>query len=160
IGLVQAVLDSAKLKAESLDNALALAPSDRSAIADALRKAGAKPLKPAFQLDAETLKSYAGAYEGQGGEINLVPDKTRLLMKFGERRLYTLTPTDKTHFKPIGETLIAVSIDRKGDTVTGFTFKTAAATSKFTRSEPKKAERSKPAVIEEAPVHVKGPLNW
>ena len=158
--LVQALLQKAKFKQDALDSALALVPSDSPAIADLLKKAGAKPLKVGYQIDAETLKSYAGSYEGQGAELMLVPDNGRLLVKFGEQTLYVLTAIDKTSFKPVGEGSVTVAIERQGDKVTGFTFKRAGINTKFKRSEERKADALKPAPIEEGPVNVAVALNW
>jgi hypothetical protein len=158
--LARLVLERAKPKQDMLDAALAVAPADAPAIIEALKKAGAKPAAPSYQLDAATLQSYAGSYEGQGTEVSLVPDKDRLLVKFGGQTFYTLTPVSKTKFKAIGQAGVTAAIDMKADRVDGFSIKTTGDTIKFTRSTSRKAEIPKPAPADEAPVHITTPVNW
>src|SRR5262249_5365237 len=74
--------------------------------------------------------------------------------------LYVLSAIDKTNFKPIGENLLTVAINREGDKVTGFTIKSVGANVKFTRAESGKVDRPKLARVEEGPVKITAPLNW
>ncbi|HKW98437.1 MAG TPA: ankyrin repeat domain-containing protein [Bryobacteraceae bacterium] len=72
IEMVKAALDhKTSIPAEMLSSALAQSVKENhSEIADLLRKAGAvPPVKPNFQVDAETLKSYAGTYAREGMEL-------------------------------------------------------------------------------------------
>ena len=64
--IVKMILERGKAGPEALTDALATATQEgNTEIVDILKAAGAKPPAPAdFQVDAETLKSYEGAYEG------------------------------------------------------------------------------------------------
>jgi outer membrane protein assembly factor BamB len=160
IDLARLVLEKGKPKRDTLDAALEVVPADAPVIIQALKKAGAKPAVPSYSLDAATLQSYAGSYEGQGAEVSLVPDKGRLLVKFGEQTFYTLSPVGKTQFKAIGQAGVTVAINVKADRADGFSIKTAGNTIKFTRSQARKADSPKQAPADEAPVHVATPMNW
>jgi ankyrin repeat protein len=70
--MVKAVLEhKSAVPAETLSRALASAmKNNKTEIADLLRKAGVEPPpKPNFQVDPETLKSYAGSYSAEGMEL-------------------------------------------------------------------------------------------
>jgi outer membrane protein assembly factor BamB len=162
VDLTRAILEKGKPKPETLSTALAMVPANQRATADLLTKAGGKPGKPGFALDADTLKSYAGRYEGEGIEVQLVPQDGKMLVKLEERTLFVLRPTDKTSFKPIGnEGVTGVTMSREGDKVTGFGLKTLVSTLTFKRIEPGTAQSpaAKPKA-ERGPVQIAAPLNW
>lgn len=70
--IVKAVLEHKEaIPAEALSGALASAiKENHPEIAELLKKAGATPLqKPNFQIDPDTLKSYAGSYTTEGMDL-------------------------------------------------------------------------------------------
>jgi ankyrin repeat protein len=70
--IVKAVLERKDaIPAETLSGALGAAiKSNQTEIADLLKKAGVSPpVKPNFQIDPQTLKSYAGSYSSEGMEL-------------------------------------------------------------------------------------------
>jgi ankyrin repeat protein len=70
--IVKAVLEKRDgIPAETLSGALGDAiKNNQTEIVDLLKKAGVSPpVKPNFQIDAQTLKSYAGTYSSEGMEL-------------------------------------------------------------------------------------------
>jgi hypothetical protein len=70
--IVKAVLERKDaIPADALSDAMAAAIKDnRTEIAELFKKAGVTPpAKPNFQVDPETLKSYAGSYSSEGFEL-------------------------------------------------------------------------------------------
>jgi outer membrane protein assembly factor BamB len=160
VEIVRAILDKGKLKSETLSIALATSSSRKPVIAELLTKAGAKPGKRGFPIDADTLKTYAGAYEGEGLEIQLVLEEGKLLLKVGERTLFVLQATDKTTFKPIGsETQVTLTMQRDGDKVTGFALRSSMNTTSFKRVASRAVAIPVPR-DDEAPARIAIPGNW
>ncbi len=72
VEIVKAVLEKKEaIPAETLSGALGAAiKSSQAEIAELLKKAGVSPpVKPNFQIDAQTLKGYAGSYSSEGMEL-------------------------------------------------------------------------------------------
>jgi outer membrane protein assembly factor BamB len=161
VELLRAILDKGKLKAETLSNAMAIA-GDRVALAEPLRKAGAKPLTPAFTLDAATLQACAGKYEGEGLELTLVPQGGMLHVKLGERTLWVVSPLDVAKFKIIGSDAATVTLERQGDKVSGLVYKNSGVSLAFKRSEAHKvvAQAPKTPPVEDGIATVTTPANW
>lgn len=103
--VLKVLLENAKFTPEQLSNALAMTQQleeNKEEMVKLLEAAGAKPPAPAnFQVDAETLKSYEGTYEAEGGGPSAVVALTdgRLTATFGGQPL-TLGAVDKVTFRP------------------------------------------------------------
>jgi outer membrane protein assembly factor BamB len=166
--VVRAILAKYKPSESALSAALAAAPAKHQEVAEALRKAGAKPAakaaarpKAAPAVDAESLKSYAGKYEGeQIPELTLAIKDGKLQMEMGGRSL-ALDPVDRTTFKVPGNDGLSVLFQREGEKVAALTIKSGSSSFKLRRVEPKSAnvDTPKPPRDDET-VEVKVPLNW
>ena len=103
---LKALVEKAKFTPEQLSNALAMTQQleeDKEEMAKILEAAGAKPPAPAnFQVDAETLKSYEGTYEAEGGSPTAVValKDGKLSATFGGGQPLTLGAMDKVTFRP------------------------------------------------------------
>ena len=160
--LVRAILEKGRVKPESLTTALEGLSNDQSALAELLKKAGAKPPADAFRVDPEVLKSYAGAYEAQGNEFTIALKNGKLVLQFSKQDLYSLRPLGEARFKAAGQDT-TFTFERSGSKVTGFSTKSAAATMTFRRIEAGKAQAAKraekPAVDETPPSSITA-QNW
>ena len=122
--LVEAVLEKGGLKADTLSVALNNAERNkRTEIVELLKKAGAQPPPKAdFQVDAETLQSYAGAYKGSDADLTVV-------FKDGKLSVQTPGPTlplgaiDKVTFRPGDFVAVTVIFKVEDGKVTGMTVK-------------------------------------
>src|SRR5262249_32676622 len=122
--LVQAILDKGKLKPESLSSALAATPADKSAVAEALKKAGAKPAAmPAVTVDGATLKRYEGTYEDQGQAFQVIVEGGKLACKVEGRTILRLSAVDKNTFKDPANPNSSFTFPRDKDKVTGLKLK-------------------------------------
>jgi hypothetical protein len=102
---LKALLEKGKFTPEQLSNALAMTgqlDEGKEEMVKILEAAGAKPLAPAnFPVDAETLKSYEGVYEAEGGPTASIAVKDgRLVATFGGGQALTLGAVDKVTFRP------------------------------------------------------------
>ncbi len=137
-GLVEVVLEKGGLKAETLSVALDNAERNkRTEIAELLRKAGAvPPPKADFQVDAETLRSYAATYKGPDAELTVV---------FKDGKLFVQTPgptlplgaIDKVTFRPGDLVAITVVFKVEDGKVTGMTVKQGGNETFYKRAEAK-----------------------
>jgi len=130
LALVRAALEAGKPKPESLTAALAAAlVADKAEIADALRKAGARP---PIEVDAATLESYAGSYKNeQGFEVKLALKDGRLTAVVPNQPVVNLMPLDKTSFRPAEFGGLTFSMVVEEDKVTGFNLKQGPTTTLF-----------------------------
>lgn len=136
--LVEAVLEKGGLRAETLSVALNNAESSkRTEIVELLRKAGAvPPPKADFQVDAETLRSYAATYRGQDADLTVV---------FKDGKLFVQTPgptlplgaIDKVTFRPGDFVAITVAFKVEDGKVTGMTVKQGGNETFYKRAEAK-----------------------
>ena len=133
VELVKVVLASGGLKAESLSGALAAAERAKSAeIVELLKKAGAiPPPKADFQVDAETLNSYAGTYKADNGPEFTVALKDGKLLAGPSGQQATLGAFDKTHFRPLEFDGVSITFNVENGAVTGFTLKQGTNTQVF-----------------------------
>ncbi|HVG30610.1 MAG TPA: ankyrin repeat domain-containing protein [Pyrinomonadaceae bacterium] len=140
VELVKIALAKGGLGAEALTNAYGVAAREKHAeIVEVLKAAGAQPPRPAnFEVDAETLKSYVGAYHPErGSDLSVAVDKDGKLNLVVPGETLVLGAYDKVSFRPLayeGMTLTFVVEDGK---VTGFNFKRGANTMLFKRVEGK-----------------------
>jgi len=131
--LVKVVLAAGKLDAEALSNALATATrAKHTEIAELLTKAGAVPPPAAdFQVDAETLKTYAGTYKSPTGNDFNVALKDGKLVAGPASQPLILGAFDKTRFRPLELDGVTITFNVENNVVTGFTLKQGANTQVF-----------------------------
>lgn len=101
--VVKLMLERTKPAEGALSDALAIAEQVGNAeIAEILKAAGAKPPAPAsFEVDAATLASYEGTYEGEGGLVMTLAVKDgKLTATVGGGGTFTLGAVDKVTFRP------------------------------------------------------------
>ena len=101
--IVKLMLEKTKPGEGALTDALAIAEQVGNAeIVEILKAAGAKPQAPAsFEVDAATLKSYEGTYEGEGGLVMTMAVKDgKLTSTVGGGGMFTLGAVDKVTFRP------------------------------------------------------------
>jgi outer membrane protein assembly factor BamB len=162
LDLVRAVVEKGHVKPESLTTAMETVSSDQPELAQILKKAGAKPPAESVRVDPEILKSYVGTYETQGNEFTIALKNEKLSLQFSKQDLYALRALDPARFKAAGED-ITIMFQREGSKITGFSMKTAAATTTFRRIEPGKAAAAKPTpapVTDESPGGTIAAANW
>lgn len=99
--LVKAVLDKGKFTSEQLTNVLFTAQQEgKDESVKTLEAAGARPLPPAsFQVDPETLRSYAGTYEAADGFVITVAVKNGKLTAEAGDEILDFGALDKTMFR-------------------------------------------------------------
>ena len=102
-----------------------------------LKKAGAVPPPAAdFVVDAETLKSYEGAYKSpRGSDVNVAVKEGKLTVVFGGQP-FTLGAFDKTRFRPMEFEGATLTFNVEGGKVVSFTLKQGGNESVFKRAEP------------------------
>ncbi|HSF40674.1 MAG TPA: ankyrin repeat domain-containing protein [Thermoanaerobaculia bacterium] len=100
--IVKLMLERTKPEASALTDSLAIAEQvGNPEIVEILKAAGAKPPAPAnFEVDAATLKSYEGTYEGEGGLAMTVALKDGKLTAAIGGGTFTLGAVDKVTFRP------------------------------------------------------------
>lgn len=138
VALVEVALSKAGLKAETLTAALAVAMSDKekAAIAEALRKGGAKP---PLEVDGATLQSYVGRYKPeQGGEIVFTFQDGKLIATPANQGPIAMMAIDKTTFRPVAFAGIVITFTVEGDKTSSFTLKQGANTTVYKRVEDSK----------------------
>ncbi|MCP9495282.1 MAG: ankyrin repeat domain-containing protein [Pyrinomonadaceae bacterium MAG19_C2-C3] len=126
IEIVKAVLDKGGVSAETLTNALASAmKANHTEIVELLKKAGAvPPPKADFQVDAETLNSYAGVYKNpEGMEFTFTVKEGKLFAAPSGQTPLELGAIDKITFKPLAFEGVTATFTIEGGKVTGFTLK-------------------------------------
>jgi hypothetical protein len=102
--VVKLMLERAKPGEEGLSQALAAAEQVGNAeVVEMLKAAGAKPPAPAsFTVDAATLKSYEGTYEGEGGLVmNVTVQDGKLAVAVVGGGSFTLGAVDAVTFRPV-----------------------------------------------------------
>lgn len=134
--LVGVALARGGVKPETLTAALVAAGADpkTAAVADLLRKAGARP---PLEVDAETLQSYAGSYRSEQGTVVAVSVKDgKLLVAPGGRPPFdVVATTDKMNFRPTAFDGVSFTFNVEGGKVPSFTIKQGANTTVFKRVE-------------------------
>ena len=133
VALVEIALARGGAKAETLTAALAASMSDKdkTAIAEALKKAGAKP---PLEVDAATLQFYVGRYKPeQGGEITFTVNDGKLFATLGNQGPLAMMAIDKTSFRPVDFGGIVITFTVEGDKSSGFSLKQGANTTVYRR---------------------------
>jgi hypothetical protein len=139
VALVEVALARGGAKPETLTAALAASMSDKdkAAIAEALKKAGAKqPL----EVDAATLQSYVGRYKPeQGGEITFaLKDGKLFAIRVNNPNPLALMAIDKTTFRPVAFEGLVITFTVEGDKAASVSLKQGANTTVFKRVEESK----------------------
>ncbi|HEV2861586.1 MAG TPA: ankyrin repeat domain-containing protein [Pyrinomonadaceae bacterium] len=134
VELITAALETGKVPAVALTAALAAASLDekKAAIADMLRKAGAKPPP---EVDAATLQSYAGKYKGEPGPELTVAFKDGKFTAQGGGPAFVLMALDRTTFRPVEFDGLTFTFKVEGGKVTGLDFKQGDRTTALKRVE-------------------------
>ena len=139
VALVEVALATGKAKPETLTAALAtsMSDNDKTAIAEALKKAGAKP---PLEVDAATLQSYVGRYKPeQGNELTFAVKEGKLLaIQANNPNPLVMMALDKTTFRPVAFEGIVVTFTVEGAKTSGFTLKQGANTTVYKRVEDSK----------------------
>lgn len=137
--LVKMVLERGKAGPEALTGALATATQEgNTEIVDMLKAAGAKPPPAAdFQVDAETLKSYEGAYEGPNGLLlNVSVDKDgKLTASAGGSPPFVFGALDKVTFRPEQYPALKLIFTVENGKVTGATIDEGGAQTALKKKE-------------------------
>ncbi|HEV2764723.1 MAG TPA: ankyrin repeat domain-containing protein [Pyrinomonadaceae bacterium] len=124
------------LKPETLTVALVAATSDEklAALADLLRKAGARP---PLEVDTETLQTYAGSYKSEAGTLVSVSVKDGRLLVMGPAGppFAIVATTDKTSFRPHAFDGTAITFNVEGGKATSFSLIQGSRTTVFKRVE-------------------------
>jgi hypothetical protein len=132
--LVKIALDQGGATPTTMTAALAMASADEknAAVAEMLKKAGAKP---PLEVDPATLQKYAGKYRGDPGpELNVTFKDGKLFAAMG-RESQPLMALDNTTFRPLAFGNITLVFNVEGDKATSMTFKQGQNTSQLKRIE-------------------------
>ena len=133
IELVEMALARGGAGAETLTASLAAAMNDKdkSAIAEALKKAGAKP---PLEVDAAVLETYVGKYRPeQGNELTVTVKDKKLFTMLGNQGPFAMMALDKTIFRPIDFGGVTITFTVEGDKVSGLTMKQGPTTTVYKR---------------------------
>jgi outer membrane protein assembly factor BamB len=158
--VLQALLDTGKVKQEVLDAALFSTEESKKDIREALTKAGAKPLPIATEKDRQSWQSLAGTYEHEYGSALKIEVKETGLVVGAGKFSFAYKPTGALAFAPVGDDESSLIFERKGDKVSRVVLK------KFTAETVYYPQGSKP--VPKEPVGLKDvagsktvvPANW
>jgi len=124
--IVKAVLERKDaIPAEALSGALGAATkNNQTEIADLLKKAGiSPPVKPNFQIDPQTLKSYAGSYSMEGMELKFEIVDGKLTGGFVGQKPTAYDAVDQTTFQHPEYPAVKVAFNIEGGKVVSLTVK-------------------------------------
>jgi acylaminoacyl-peptidase len=163
VEVVRAILDKGRLKEAALTRALAATPARHAAIAEVLKKAGAKPPAPAAEKPADSgpLGAYVGSYRSDdGAELKIAEADGKLTCALGAGAAVSLSPAekDKDAFKS-DDGALAIIFRREGDKVVGLTSKRGPSTLNFRRAELPR-EPAPGRAVEDGGGMVKELMNW
>jgi hypothetical protein len=133
--LVRVALDVGSAKAETLTSALVVATGaeGNAEIAEALKKAGAKP---PLEVDAATLESYVGKYKSdQGMEVAVTHKDNKLFATPAGQGPIAFIAVDAVTFKPAAFDGLVVTFKVADGKVTGFDLKQGPSTTLLKRVE-------------------------
>ena len=135
--MVRVALDRGGIKADTLTNALSRANRDKKTeIAEMLKAAGATlPPPPSFQVDAETLQSYAGTYRAGFGDLVFTVKDGKLVGRMPGQPDITLGAINKTTFGVIDVAGIMITFVVEEGKVKAMTWKQDDQTFKLERIE-------------------------
>jgi hypothetical protein len=136
-GLVKVALEKGGAIPETLTQALSQATAaGNKEIIELLKAAGARPPDPPkFQVDADTLKSYAGVYKNEEvGLLTFTFTDSKLTGRVEGQGSFNVAASDKTTFN-IVEVTATIKFKVEGDKVTGFSLIQGGMTFEFKRVE-------------------------
>jgi len=135
LDLVRVALEKSEIKPEALTAALAntIGESEKTQIAEMLKKAGAKP---PLEIDQAVLQTYVGRYKPeQGNEIVISLKDGRLFGTPTGQRSLALMALDQLTFRPVAFDGLTVAFETEGDKVNGFVLKQGQNTTSYKRVE-------------------------
>jgi hypothetical protein len=137
--MIKVVLDKGGLSPATLTTALSAATRQKQTdIIDMLKKAGAQPAPPAnYQVDPDTLKSYAGVYKSAGFELTFAIKDGKLVGGAAGQDPFTLAARDKTTFIIVEFDGVTIKFQAEGEKVTGLTVTRGDQTTVFQKAEQK-----------------------
>jgi outer membrane protein assembly factor BamB len=162
LDMVRAITETGKVKPEGLGKALAATPSDQKAIAELLKKAGAKPPTVKVSLDAKTLAGYAATYRADSGtEIEVMAEGGKLILRFmsGTGR-YALEPQDKATFTSPALEGLTFRFRPEAGKAESLTLKQGSAEVVYKRGATVARADVPPAPAEDPAGVVAAPANW
>jgi outer membrane protein assembly factor BamB len=162
LDMVKAIVDKGKLNEEALSKALAATPAKHTAVAEFLKKAGAKvPEKSEAKAERKPLEDFVGLYRSeQDAEAKIALADGKLTLQFGSGAANPLTAVDKKSFQSADGTITITFEHTAEGKVSRLTLKTATAETAYKRVEAAKDSRPALAAVEDKPGVVQSPLNW
>ncbi|MBP3956397.1 PQQ-binding-like beta-propeller repeat protein [Gemmata sp. G18] len=158
--ILQAVLDGAKAKQETLDAALFATAETQKEIRAALTKAGAKPLPVVDQKDRDAWQQFAGSYESEyGGVLKVEVKDTGLVTVSGTSRV-AYKPTGPGAFAPLGVEESSLTFERKSEKVVRVISRRFTAEAAYFPQGSKPVPKEPVAPKEIAGAKVVTPANW
>ncbi|HEV3384787.1 MAG TPA: PQQ-binding-like beta-propeller repeat protein [Gemmata sp.] len=115
--VLQAVLDTGKVKQDSLDAALFVAGDSKKELTEALIKAGAKPLPPAAEKDRKSWQALTGSYENENGSVIKIEVKDTGLVMGSGTIYFAYKPMGPDKFVPVGVLESSLTFERKGEKI-------------------------------------------
>jgi len=131
LAVLQAVLDTGKVKQDALDAALFSTEESKKEIREALTKAGAKPLPVAAPKDRDVWQALVGSYENEYGGVLKVEVRDTGLVTSSGAAFTAYKPIAPDTFAPLGTEDNALSFERKGGKVTRIVSKRFTAETVF-----------------------------
>jgi outer membrane protein assembly factor BamB len=117
VAVLQTILDTGKVRRETLDAALFRTNEANKEVRAALEKAGAKPLPAAAEKDRTAWRPLAGSYENENGTIIKVEIAESGLVTTGTAGRVPYTPAGPNAFLALGAEENALHFEMKGDKV-------------------------------------------
>jgi outer membrane protein assembly factor BamB len=162
--VVQAILETGKVKPDGLGRALQATPAENKVVAALLEKAGAK--RPAaaatgVKVERAALAACAGTYRADnGGELVIHHEGDKLLAGFTEKQKLALDPVDKSTFKIVGIDGITLRFRREADKVSAMTLVRGKDEVVYKRVEAKASADPRPVAVDDGPVRIAAAQNW
>jgi hypothetical protein len=136
VALVKVALDKGGISSATLTTALSSATRQKQTeIIDMLKKAGAQPPPAAnYQVDPDTLKSYAGVYKSQDFDLTFAVKDGKLTGGATGQNEFTIAAIDKTTFTIVEFDGISITFRVEEGKVTGLTLKRGDQTTVFQKA--------------------------
>jgi outer membrane protein assembly factor BamB len=163
VEILQAVLDKAKVKPETLSAGLLLAPEKSPAVTELVKKAGAKPLgKEGAVMPGDNLSDYAGEYESPNGmKVKMTVKEGRLLAEANYPGRFVLRAAAKGTFQAVGYDGVQFTFERNGQRVEKLLVRRGKVDlSVSTRIEARKDREPKLGQVDNQPAVVAARQNW
>jgi outer membrane protein assembly factor BamB len=159
--VVRVLLEKGKVPAEAKSAALAAAPDKPPAVADLLRKAGARPLAGlATALPAQELTTLAGSYETREGFSVKVAVKDGLLVTRSRLGVVVFKPAAADKFTAVIGEVVTLTVRRQGGKPAGVDLRRGTDEWVCERSESIRLPQPAAPRVEETRVAVTAPRDW